>query len=78
MTSIVQTYGYDDVPGTKIGPAGKRLLQPKLLQLYLTALLGFLFPFATFLVFFLVGDARASVLELNLGAEGPALTEVVA
>ena len=63
---------------TQVGPGSKGLLQPELLQLYLAAFLGLLFPLAAFLVFFLVGDARAAVLKLSLRAKRPAFAKVVA
>lgn len=47
-------------------------------RLHLAAFLGLLFPFTTFLVFLLVGNAVAAVLELNLGTQRPALAKVVA
>ena len=51
---------------SEIGRTRKSLLNPELLQLYLTALFGFLFPLAAFLVFLLVGKPSATVFELNL------------
>ena len=78
VVGIVQTYGYDDMSHAEITPAAERLLQPELLQLHLATLLGLLFPFAAFLVFLLVGDTCATMLELNLSTERPAFAEVVA
>ena len=78
MVGIVQTHRHHDVSGTDVCPTTERLLQPELFQLHLAAFLGLLFPLAAFLVFLLVGYAVAAVLELNLGAQRPALAEVVA
>ena len=77
VVGIRQTHGHHDMTHTEVSPTGKRLLYPKLLQLYLAALLGFLFPLTAFLVFLLVGDARATVLKLYLRAQRPAFAEVV-
>ena len=77
MMGVVQSHRHHDMSSTDVGPAGKRLLDPELLQLYLAALLYFLFPFAAFLVFFLIGQSVAAVLKLNLCAKRPALTKVV-
>ena len=68
VMGIVQTDRYDDVSCTDVCPFGERLLNPELLQLYLTAFLCLLFPFSAFLVLFLIGDAITTMLELNLGA----------
>ena len=78
MVGVVQAYRHHDVSGADVGKAAKRLLNPELFQLYFAAFLRFLFPFAAFLVFLLVGDACAAVLEFNLRAHRPAFAEVVA
>ena len=62
---------------TQVGSTSEALLNPELLQLYLAAFLYLLFPFAAFLVFFLVGQPVAAVLKLYLCAEGPSLAEVI-
>ena len=77
VVGVVQTHGHHDVAGADVGKAAERLLNPELLQFHFAAFLGLLFPFAAFLVFFLVGDACATVFELNLCAHSPATAEVV-
>ena len=78
VVGVVQAYRHDDVADTQVGPLCKRLLKPELFQFYLAAFLYFLFPLATFLVFFLIGQAVAAVFKLNLRTKRPAPTEVVA
>ena len=78
VVGIVQTYRYNNMAKAQIGCSRKSLLNPELLKFYLTTLLCLLFPFATFLVFFLISKACTSMLELNLCAKRPALAKVVA
>ena len=52
-------------------------MEPELFEFHLAALLGLLFPFAAFLVFFLVGNAGPSVFELYLRTKRPSLAEVI-
>ena len=66
MVRIVQTYWYHDMTKTEISRTRKSLLNPELLEFYLSAFLCFLFPLATFLVFLLVGKACTAMFELNL------------
>ena len=77
VVGIRQTHGHHDMTYADVSPTGKRLLYPELLQLYLAALLGFLFPLTAFLVFLLVGDARATVLKFYLRAQCPAFAEII-
>ena len=77
VVSIRQTHGHYDMTYADVSPTGKRLLYPELLQLNLAALLGFLFPLTAFLVFLLVGDARATVLKFYLRAQRPAFAEII-
>ena len=74
---IGQSYRYHNMSGTDVGPFAEGFLNPELFQLYLATLLGFLFPFAAFLVFLLVGNAIAAMLELYLRTKLPALAEVI-
>ena len=46
-------------------------------NLYLAALFGFLFPFASFFVLLLIGETNTSVFKFYLRAEGPSLAEVI-
>ena len=78
MVGIIQADGHYDVTNTDVSPFVERLLNPELFQFHFTAFLGFLFPFATFFVFLLVGNTVAAMLELNLCAEAPALAEIIA
>ena len=78
MVGIIQTYRNNYMAKAQIGSTRKSLLNPELLKFYLTTLLCLLFPFATFLIFFLIGKACTSMLELNLCAKRPALAKVVA
>ena len=66
VVGVVQTDRHHDMPEAEIGCTRKGLLNPELLQLHLAAFLGLLFPLAAFLVFLLVGQTGATVLELNL------------
>ena len=77
MVGIRQSHRYDDMSEAQVQRVRERFLQPELLELYLAALLYFLFPLAAFLVFFLKGKAVTAVFELYLRSERPALTEVV-
>ena len=77
MVRIVQSYGHNDVACPQVKGARKALLQPELLQFYLASLFGFNFPFASFLIFALIGRAASSMLKLNLCAHAPSLSEVV-
>ena len=77
MMCICQADGYYDMSEPQVSGLRESLLNPELFQFHLTAFLGLLFPFATFLVFFLVSDASAAMFKLYLGAEGPALSEIV-
>ena len=77
MVRIVQTHWHHNMSESQIGSPRKGLLNPELLQFYLAAFLGFLFPLATFLVFLLVGKTGTTVFELNLGTQRPALAKVI-
>ena len=78
VVGIVQAYGHHDMACADVGGLGEGLLNPELLEFHLAAFFHFLFPFAAFLVFLLVCEAVAAVLELYLSAERPAFAEVVA
>ena len=78
MVGIIQADGHYDVTNTDVSPFVERLLNPELFQFHFTAFLGFLFPFAAFFVFLLVGNTVAAMLELNLCAKAPALAEIIA
>ena len=56
----------------------KRLLNPELLQGHLAALFHFSLIFAALVGIHLNGTLRSAVLELNLHAHAPAVTEVIA
>ena len=77
MVSIVESYGHDNMSDTEVCCPIERLLNPELLEFHLTALFGFLFPFATFFVFFLVGDTITAMLEFYFCAECPTLPKVI-
>ena len=77
MMGIVQSYRNDDVAGTYIGPLAKRLLYPELFQFYFTTFLCFLFPFASFFIFFLVCNTGSTVLKLYLSTKAPSVTEII-
>ena len=77
VVSIIQAYWNHDMTESDIGRARKGLLNPELLELYLSAFLCFLFPLATFLVFLLVGKASTAMFELNLCTQRPALAKVI-
>ena len=62
---------------TDVGPLAEGFLNPELFQFNLATFLGFLFPFAAFLVFLLVGYTIAAMLELYLRTKAPALAEVI-
>ena len=53
VVSVVQTNGNNDVTSLDVCPTTEWLLDPELFEFNFTAFLYFLFPFATFFVFFL-------------------------
>ena len=59
-------------------PAPKGFVYPKLLDVHLSTFLYFCFVFASLFCLNLNGRTRAAMLELNLAAHRPALTEVIA
>ena len=77
VVRIVQSYRHHDMSCADVGPLAEGFLNPELFQFYLTTFLGFLFPFAAFLVFLLVGYTIASMFELYLSTEAPALAKVI-
>ena len=77
VMGIGESYRDYDMTGLDIGPARKGLLNPELLQLYLTTLLGLLFPFCKLVGLQFLCRARSAMLKLYLCTKGPATTEVV-
>ena len=77
MMGIVQAHRHDDMSETQVGCTREGLLNPELLEFHLAAFLYFLFPFAAFLVFFLVGQSVAAMLKFYFRAEFPALAKVI-
>ena len=78
MPVVGHPYGYHYVPGSDIEVAAKRFLQPELLQGHFAASFNLLFEFACLLGLFLYSGFHSAMLEFNLGAHGPAMTEIVA
>ena len=74
---IGESYRHHDMSGLDIGPTRKGFLNPELLQLYLTTLLGLLFPLSKLVGLEFLGRTRSAMLKLYLRAKGPATAEVV-
>ena len=77
VMGIGESYRDYDMTGLDISPAHKGFLNPELLQLYLTTLLGLLFPFCKLVGLQFLGRTRSAMLKLNLCAKGPATAKVV-
>ena len=78
MVGIVQAYGHDNMTELQVGSLRKALVDPQLLEFHLTAFLLFIFPFSSLVGLVLNGRARTRMLEFNLRAQRPALSEIIA
>ena len=72
------TYGYNHMAHAQVQRRSEGFLQPELLQGDLAATLNFRLIFAGLFLFNLYGALGTTMLKLNLSAQGPPLTEVVA
>ena len=78
VVGIGQANGHHNMSNAYIGKSAKRLLNPKLLKLYLASALLLLFKLDGLLSLVFNGRACAAMLKLDLGAECPTLSKVVA
>ena len=77
VVGVGQTYGHDDMAGTYVGETSERLLNPKLLQLYLATALLLLLELDRFFCLIFYRRTGAAVLKLNLRTQRPALAKVI-
>ena len=78
VMGIVQTHRHYEVSYLQVGGSRELLVDPELLQLYFATFLLLTFPLGCLVGLVFNGRARARVLKLYLGAQRPALAEVIA
>ena len=78
VIGIAITHRYDNLTCLDIElTSSERLVNPELLDVYLTAFLHFCLIFASLLGLYLYSSTIATMLELNLRTHGPTLAKII-